>query len=74
MLPETNRDEANHLIQRLRKRVQEILKVDITAGLASFPNEEITIFGLMETSSMDVLPDDFEPTASQEADILMEAV
>jgi hypothetical protein len=73
MLPETQREEATRLVDRLKKRMREILAADLQTGLSSFPNEEITIFGLMQQSApkrpptagnpLDVLPPQMEAPA-----------
>ena len=51
MLPETHREEAARLVDRLKRRVQGHLAADLKAGMSSFPSEELTIFGLMERSA-----------------------
>ena len=48
LLPETKREEAIRLSNRLTQRVREVLSAELTTGMASFPSEEITLFGLME--------------------------
>lgn len=50
LLPETTTEEGIATAERLARQVQEQLKIDVVIGQASFPDEAITLGGLLDTA------------------------
>ena len=48
LLPETDRERAVEVARRLKARAQECLGLDLEMGLASFPEESITLESLVQ--------------------------
>lgn len=48
LLPETDSDDANKLAERLRCRCQETLGMAVGVGAAGFPDDELTLSGLLD--------------------------
>lgn len=47
LLPETTSEEADNVAELIRQSLQDKFTVDLEVGIASFPNEEITLTGLL---------------------------
>jgi hypothetical protein len=48
LLPETDRDAADELAQRLNAAVKKSLGLTLQVGVATFPEEEVTLVGLLQ--------------------------
>ena len=48
VLPETSREGATQLIEKLKRSAREKLDLELTVGLSVFPEEEITLVKLLE--------------------------
>jgi hypothetical protein len=48
IVPSTKPEEANEMLRQFQKDVRSKLNLDLVIGKASFPHEELTLFGLME--------------------------
>ncbi|MCC6904765.1 MAG: hypothetical protein IT326_02915 [Anaerolineae bacterium] len=51
MLPETDAEEAQKTSVRLQRAVTEELGIDVAVGSAAFPQEAVTLRGLIETAT-----------------------
>lgn len=50
MLPETTREQATQMIQRVSRRINSQLGFRVESGMADFPTDEITWSGLIEAA------------------------
>jgi hypothetical protein len=60
LLPETDQDRAEQVIERLARSVEEELGLKIRSGMATFPDEEITFTGLLERAEAGLHREEFE--------------
>ncbi len=61
LLPETSRVGAGHVVSRLRASAAEQLDLPLRAGIASFPDEEVTFVGMMERAVAEIRSADSKP-------------
>lgn len=50
LLPETSRDEALHISERLQQAARVVLNVELLVGSAAFPDQAVTLTGLIDTA------------------------
>ena len=51
MLPEYDKPAAIEFVATVRQRISVLLDIDLRCGLASFPDEEVTLEGLLERAA-----------------------
>jgi GGDEF domain-containing protein len=54
LLPETDREGANALARRLKETVEARLGLNLQAGTACFPEQEVTFTGLLERAELEM--------------------
>lgn len=54
LLPDTSREDASELAERLRSLAKQTLGLELTVGRACFPDEEVTLVGLLESARADL--------------------
>src|SRR5262249_37954571 len=54
LLPESNRQEAEQVAQRIRRAAEERHGMTVRCGIASFPHQEITFDRLLETAEAEL--------------------
>jgi len=52
LLPETTRDGASAMFERLSRKAHQELGVSLQAGMAVFPDEELTLSGMMKRAEI----------------------
>lgn len=74
LAPETDRTGMEKAVQRLSRRIHELLGISIDAGIASFPNEALTFEELLakannqaKRATSDWIPDDTQPDTNSES-------
>ncbi len=61
LLPETDREGAKALTNRLKEAVEKQLGVNLQAGTACFPEQEVTFTGLLERAEAEMRQVETEP-------------
>lgn len=54
MLPEVSRTDVSNVIERIQSLTKSELGVTLKAGISTFPQEEITLTGLVERAELDM--------------------
>ena len=54
MMPEADREFAQSMIDRVQEVATDEIGLTVNAGIASFPNEERTLVGLMDRASAEM--------------------
>ena len=60
LLPESGAPEAREILERLRDSIQQELGVEVRAGLATFPDQEVTFAGLLERAEAEMQSVEFD--------------
>lgn len=63
VLPETDGDHANQLVNRLKETAAEHLGLNLQVGLASLPDDELTFAGLLERAEAQMRGQEFQVVA-----------
>jgi len=61
LLPETTREEAEQLVDDLKRRAVRQASVELQVGIAAFPKEEVTLTGLLERAGWALRADPATP-------------
>ena len=64
LLPEYDKQSATEFVSNVQERVSMLLEVDLRCGLASFPDEEVTLEGLLERAASNLQEDQRLPAPS----------
>ena len=72
LLPETTSDNVPRLIERLRRKVQTDVGVDINVGMATLPEDGLTYEGLIDKANLEMMAEQEKFTAVEMSAIPIE--
>ncbi len=72
VLPETSGDEAKRIAQLLAKHSKEVLGVELEVGMASFPETALTLGGLLDAATDNLLTTQEESETEQPQEAITE--